>query len=652
MQPGARVRVYTLGTFRVVVDGCAVEDTAWRRRTARQLFKVLLTRQGRSMSRDEVIELFWPDSDSDAAASNLRSAVHAMRRALQAAGPGVVFGDHTSLWLAPESSLWTDATYFEELVSDAWRSADPLPLLEHASSLYAGDYLPDDVYEDWATERREVLRRTWTELAFGLAQALESRGDVNAALQPLERLLRADPCDERAAQALMQLLTRFGRRAEALRVFQRLAQSLRDDLDVEPSRESVELQRQISAGESVAQSPIPAVAFRCTYPFPTPRELVGRESELAVLCQVLASGRTAGQVALLSAPEGIGKSAMLGQIVRQAQAQGALCLAGGCYAERGAVPFGPFHDALIDFFLAQRPQTLRAHLGSSIEDVALVIPELRYQLELPAPAAAPVDHARAFGAIHACLRGLAERDPVVLCLEDLHTADEPTLQLLHYLARQTRRLPFVLLATYQEDGAADQLLGQTVAALVRERLAQRLVLNPLGRDQTDHLVGLLLDGSPDQALGESVYATTGGNPLFVEELVLAMREAGLLEAAAGKWRLTGALETTPHIVREVIALRLQRLDSECREILAMASVLGRSFERRVLLAAMEPLAAADVLGHVDHAIRAHVLRTVRGGYAFYHALMREAVYSGMSGPRRRLLQARASEVRESTGSPA
>src|SRR5579864_455463 len=172
------VRVYTLGSFRVLVGDRSVEDSAWRRRTAKQLFKVLLTRTGRRMTRDEVIELFWPESDAEAAASNLRSTVYAMRHALAPAE--VVGGDHASIWLSSDDTLWTDAADFEQRVANAWRSTDPLPLLEQASTLYGGEYLPDDLFDDWATERRDALKRTWTELQFGLARALEARADLNA----------------------------------------------------------------------------------------------------------------------------------------------------------------------------------------------------------------------------------------------------------------------------------------------------------------------------------------------------------------------------------------------------------------------------------------------------------------------------------------
>jgi len=641
------VRVYTLGTFKVLVGEQAVDEHAWRRKSARQLFKVLLTRPGRRMTRDEVIELFWPESDSEAAASNLRSTLYAMRRALESE---IVFGDHTSVWLGPDGGLWMDAVAFERKVADAWRSPNPLPLLEEASALYVGDYLPDDLFEDWAGERREALRRTWTELQFGLAHALETRSDVGAAVQPLERLIRADPCDERAAQELMKLLTRHGRRAEALRVYQRLAQSLRDELAVEPSPDTAELHRQIGSGEPVAAPPIPAATFRCTYPFPVPSELVGRGAELSALSGVLSSGRTAGRVALIGAPAGTGKSALLGQIVRQAQAQGVLCLAGGCYEERGAVPLGPFHDALVDFLLAQPAETLRAQMSAYVDDLAEVLPELRYHLQMPSEQGVgrARDRMRTFGAVHVCLRGLAENGPVLLCLEDLHAADEATLQLLHYLSRQTRRLPLVVVATYRDDEAPpDEPLAQTLAAMVRERLAESLKLTSLDRDETHRLVGSLLDGSFSQSLGESLYATSGGNPLFLEQLVLALGESGQLERKAGVWHGTGELQGTPRIVREVIAQRLQRLDASCREMLDTASVLGQSFEHRVVLTAMEPRDEPALLRDIDRAITTQVLQDTPGGYAFRHSMLRDAVYYALTGPKRKLLHAHAASVLES-----
>src|SRR5205823_9408796 len=126
-------------------------------------------------------------------------------------------------------------------------------------------------------------------------------------------------------------------------------------------------------------------------------------------------GRTAGQVALVAAPAGTGKSALVGQLVRQAQAQGVLFLAGGCYEERGAMPLGPFHDALVDFLLVQPADRLRGQLGGTVDDLARLIPELGYHLQLSSDAASSgaIDRMRAFAAIHVCLRTLADRGPLL-----------------------------------------------------------------------------------------------------------------------------------------------------------------------------------------------------------------------------------------------
>jgi DNA-binding SARP family transcriptional activator len=250
--PPPTVQVFALGGFRVLVRGQPVEEKAWRRRAARQLFKCLLSRSSRRLTRDEVFDLFWPESDSNGASSSLRSTLHAMRRAIESpdrsSGVGIVFSDRDSVWLRLDVELWVDADEFERTVQDAWRSTGPLPMLVQASEMYAGPFLPDDVHEDWARERREGLRQSWAELQIRLSQELERHGDVVAATRPLQRLLEVEACDERAAQEAMQLFARLGRRPEALRVYERLVRALDQELGVEPTLETQAIHSRIAAG--------------------------------------------------------------------------------------------------------------------------------------------------------------------------------------------------------------------------------------------------------------------------------------------------------------------------------------------------------------------------------------------------------------------
>jgi DNA-binding SARP family transcriptional activator len=241
------VQVFTLGSFQVVVHGRVLQDDAWRRRKARQLFKCLLSSPQRHLSKDEAIEFFWPESDPDAASTNLRSTVHALRQALDPPGDLLVVEDRGGYSIRPDAEIWVDAEAFEAAIRQGRRSDDPFPILERANGLYRGDYLPDDIYEEWAVRRRDQLKRAWTELQFTLARLANERNEPQHAVAALERLLLADASDELAAQELMRLLGRHGRRAAALRVYQRLGTALRDDLGVEPSVETSELYRQLAS---------------------------------------------------------------------------------------------------------------------------------------------------------------------------------------------------------------------------------------------------------------------------------------------------------------------------------------------------------------------------------------------------------------------
>jgi DNA-binding SARP family transcriptional activator len=676
----AGLTVWLLGDFRVACRGLALPDSAWTRRKARQLFKCLLSRPRRRLSQDEAIELFWPESPPGAAAQTLRSTLHSLRRALRQGGleADLVVVEGGTIALDPRVELWVDADAFEQLARPGQPDDQPLERLEAAARLYRGDYLPDDRYEDWAAERREALRDLWSTLQRRLAAEWERRGDREAASEALQRLLAEEPCNEQAGRELMRLLAEAGRRTEALRVYQRLSRALRDELGAEPAYLTVGARQRILAGQTVPPGPLdaaspagpptapgpPAAAgpaggpggladFVPAYPFPSPGRLIGRRAQLAQLSQVLERGRTGGQVVLVGAPAGTGKSALLGALVRQAGRAGTLCLVGGCYEQEGVTPFGPLRDALADLLLSQPPAWGLQALGGAAADLAEVVPELKPHLGLPpTPPGYRLPRARLLGAVHACLRSLAQQRPLLLCLEDLHTADAATLDLIRFLARQMHRLPLTLIGSFRSDEVRpEQQPGQLLAALLREG-AELLELPPLGRDETARLLDTLLDGPPSEPLHEALFATTEGNPLFVEQLVLALREERRLDRRDGLWHQVGAASPRPPtVIRAVIGQRLERLSPRCREALTVAAVLGRAVEHEALLAALGPDDELGLLEAVDEALEARLLQETPSGYVFGHGLVREALYWGLSARRRMLLHARAGQALERLAGP-
>ena len=676
-QNAPTIQVYLLGPPRIVVYGRELPKADLPRNRALLVLQCLLTRPNRRIAEDELAEQLFVKSNPDDVRSTIGATLSAIRRALgwslKDGTAGLLHREHGIIAVLPEAGVWVDADEFEQLLRAAKTADDPYPLLEEANRLYAGEYLPAVRDALWCMDRRRHLKGLWVELQLQLAQLREERGDRGAAAAALEAVLREDPCDEHAARELMQVYARSDRRTDALRIFPRLEKSLKDDLGVEPSRETVEVWKQISSGSPPPAPPaMPAAPndsrasgaaptssrrvedrldpsqFAPSYPFPSPERLVGRESELAFLEKLVQQGRTGAQVALVGAPAGTGKSALLGALVQRARRAGFLCLVGGGYEEEGIVPLGPFHDALSDYLLWLPAERVRAELAGALSDLTLLVPELRYHLGLPdRPGSDPSgDNSRIFGSILVYLLGLTERHPVLLCLEDLHAADAATLALIERLARQMSRQRLVILGTFRtEELRPGRPLSDLVTAL-RRRNAEQLDLKPLTRQRTGRMIAALLEGQPSERLSEALFSTTEGNPLFVEQLVLALREEGKIDQQDGIWRQIGDISGVPTIVRGVVGQRLDRLSDSARQTLEMAAILGQSFEYGGLLAASERDDEMRLLDDLDEAFGAQILLETATGYAFGHALLREVAYAQISPPRQMMLHARAGEALE------
>ena len=391
----------------------------------------------------------------------------------------------------------------------------------------------------------------------------------------------------------------------------------------------------------------PGLSYVPSYSFPIPGHLVGRARELARLWAVLEQGRAAPQVILMSAPAGTGKSTLVGELVRRAQATGTLCLAGGAYEQAGVIPLGPIREALADYLLSQPADSLRALLGDVLADLALVMPELTHHLGGSRHSEGRPDLDRLSGAVLACLSALAEQQPVLLCLEDLHTTDDGTLGLIRYLTRRAGKQRLVLCLTFRgEEVQPGQELERLIAALTREGAA-RIDLAPLDRDQSGELIASLLDGPASERLRDSLYATTEGNPLFLEQSVLALREQGKLSRAGRVWYDTGDVDLSlPTVSRNLLGERLSRLSRRCQATVAMAAVLGQAFEYDALIAAVAPPNMLHLVEDLEEAEQAHVLRAMPSGYTFTHALLRKALYDSLSPARRMWLHGQAGEALE------
>ena len=303
------------------------------------------------------------------------------------------------------------------------------------------------------------------------------------------------------------------------------------------------------------------------------------------------------------------------------------------------VAFAPFTEAL------------RRHVGRDADalpawmagELARLLPELGSEGERDDQG--DVRH-RLFEAVAGVIGRAAKQGPVLLVVEDLHWADPPTLQMLAHVIRTVVWAPLLVVGSLRDEaGEATAALHALLDDLHRERRLERVQLGGLSEAEAGDLAAAWLGAGPPPALIASVHRRTGGNPLFIEELVRHLVESHRAEPADVLTARVGS--DVPGGVQAVIERRLSRLAEPAARAVRVAAIAGEDFalgdvamaceEREELVA--EGLEAAVDAGLVDESGAA-------GQYRFAHALIRDSVLAAMTSTRRALLHRRMAEVLE------
>jgi DNA-binding CsgD family transcriptional regulator len=360
--------------------------------------------------------------------------------------------------------------------------------------------------------------------------------------------------------------------------------------------------------------------------------LVGRDRELGILraqFQAAVDGR--GSLVLIGGEAGIGKTALAEALCHEAAEYGALVLVGQCYDLTETPPYGPW----VELFARYRQR-----------DGTPPLPEAfarRGSVGDVASQAVLFHHLRDF------FTALSETCPLVLLLDDLHWADPASLDLLRFLARAASVLPLLILATYRADELTRRHPLYTLLPLLeREAHAARLDLRPLSLDAIRAFIAMRYC-LPEPDLTRFVafcHARTDGNAFFLVQLVRALEVEAVLRRADGCWEL-GDLGVigVPIPLRQVIDARAARLGEEGQQLLCVAAVIGQM----VPVGLWTTVVATDdetVLDLIDRACALRILEeTPDGGQVrFAHALVRDALYMGITGPRRRRLHQQIGEA--------
>ncbi len=245
-----RLRVTALGPLQVFVDGTLVEASAWGSARPRELLVYLLAHpEGRS--KEQVGLAFWPEASAAQLRNSFHVTLHRLRRAL--GGAEWVTLEQERYRVDPALVEEFDVVLFEREVIAARASlkrgeAGAAALLERAVARFRGDFLDGEPAGDWHLEHRDRLQRLYVDALMDLGGHLLIDDRAEKAIDVYRRVLTRDPLHEDAALALMRAHASLGERAQALRVYKRLAESLRSELDAEPGAAVVRLSEQLQHG--------------------------------------------------------------------------------------------------------------------------------------------------------------------------------------------------------------------------------------------------------------------------------------------------------------------------------------------------------------------------------------------------------------------
>lgn len=654
-----RLSLNVLGRLEIIWEQQVVTTLTLRKSQA--LLVYLAVNQG-DHDRSQLAGLLWGELPETNARRNLRHALHTLRSALD---PEILNSDRLSAGLNPDIPCWVDALAFEEALDQAkdhQRAQEPEAVIEHleaAVERYRGDFLAGfDVsdclaFEEWATGRRAHLRVRYLEVLDGLVIHWTRRGDYERALDYARRQLSQEPLSEKAHRQLMTLLSLTGQRSAALAQYETCRRMLADELGLEPLEETTALYHAIAQSNPITSVDPTAMT--------QPRSLtrlpfVGRATEHATLiAEWERSRRGGGRLTLVEGEAGVGKTRLLEEVLRYTETQGATVLRGHCYEFGGSVPYQPIAEALRSYLREEQPALSPIWLA----ELARLLPDLREAYpELPEPGRTTGETARQrlFEAVTRLLSSICTpRSTPCLFLDDLHWADQSTLDLLHYLVRHLTGTPIWLVGAYRpEEVGLSHPLTRLRQGLSRDHQVVRLTLEPLSGASVKALADTLVGERQGADLGDFLHRESEGNPFILVETVNALQEAGALVASdvrfshdAGErpgWTWAGgpATETLPPSVQDIVLQRVGRLSEAAQRHLTLAAVIGQPFDLVLLQG------AGRDMNRVEESLDEWLARRLvypqhpvsHNQYDFSHDKIRAVVYHALEPGRRRRLHRR------------
>ncbi|MFN2188633.1 MAG: AAA family ATPase [Candidatus Promineifilaceae bacterium] len=632
-------------------------------------------------SRESLMTLLWPESPANSAAASLRVTLSRLRKALKLAGDVII---------TEGGYVVFDFNYAIDLdlnrLAAAAQPETPPDELNPVLTLDRGEFLqgftlPDaPEFDTWIAIQRQSCQRQLETVCDRLSQHLLATRNNAEAVETAARWVSRAPLSEQAYRRLMAAQALNGQRSAALQTYEQLRATLRQELGLEPSRETAVLADNISRGRVGKESFGPSSEESSRQTGAQGRHLllplVGRSSEHSQL--VAAFGRASqegAQVVAVLGAAGSGKTRLVSAFQEWVllDSPEVELWQGRTFETGGRLAYQPVIEALrLRVEQVNAPEDLLEDIW--LAELSQLMPELRARYpDLPPPLTGDANFVRArlFEALAKLGNALAYHRPAVFVLDDMQWADADTLDLVHYLARRWTEMkaPILLLLTIRQEAyAADATLREWLTKLGRDVSLTRLLLDSLNGAAVQELIERLsskqVNGEAKVAFASWLWAETRGLPFFIEALLQMLVKQGVLPVLGKDRPLYDFAAALNHVrsvtqvpippgVREVIQARLAQHSKDEGALLLAAAVLGRNcaFER---LCQVADLSEADALEALDSLLDSRLLTerpSDRQPYTLAHDYIREVVYTDSREARRRVFHRRALLALEAVAAP-
>ncbi len=666
------VEIQIFGHLQVTTENRVIELGGSKQQT---ILLALVVANGAVVSSDQLIDLVWGDAPPKKPNVTLRSYISHLRRLLE---PDRSPGDRAQVLLtrAPGYAFdprraTTDIHEFAaaaNAVFDLPADATPGTVLAATSAARGvwpsnGSLPVDAALRSLADFPHEISRLT--ELHLGLAirhyRAALAFGRANETLASLEQAVVCHPSSEELVALQMTALFQVGRSTDALAVFHHARTNLLDRFGLDPSPTLTDLEQRILSNDASLLVPARGVTSeaalvdhrRTTASHAAPVAPFGRTGVLDELIAALPGPDRVTPGGAIIGPAGIGKSTLLHALADTAAARGTFAVWGRCADTASAATLRPWKSVLRDLLDRTDPSDVESIFGPQARDLVLVVPELMNAFDSPlssqsAPAGDDISDA-----IARTLRRFAEQQPLLICLEDLHWADSESLVVARHVldtielradggVAADQRISLV--ATWRDtDVAAEAAQSRAprtrhLADIARSVGTGRINLEGLVADDIIEVFRSFSDVEPDRDAIQRLAAHTGGNPLFVTELL--------------RGDISGSFEAT-ETIRDAVVRRLDPLPEGAYDVLCAAALCHPSIDESMLpdLTGLDEDTLSDC---VEASLAARLIEespSQIGRYRFSHDLLAETLAGELRRHRRTELHAKIGHLLEKGSAP-